>query len=174
MSQAPEQASSDATSGLPSRPRVSTTGGEAGSWSPSVPSPSPSSSMPPPTPRRRYSVSGPAQIMAQKVLDMNCEVPDRSLLATCDNGDLIQALMNSSNHYQSHAAWIEAKDGDTRSAKMKQAAEKWSFINAADSDLMITLPDHRLITLLTGCLTDVRCIKSNRIDLIHRTIVDFF
>lgn len=103
---------------------------------------------------------------------MNCDVPSRSMLDTCEKSDIIQALMNASNWYQNCAAVVEAKGEGMRSVLMKQAAEKWTFIGATEGEQMELKTQDRLIGALIECLEDVRCIKSHRIDLIHQTIRD--
>ena len=103
---------------------------------------------------------------------MNCEALDRSFCGTCEKANIVQALMNASTFYEHYAVWIEGKSGDSRVVEMKQAAEKWSFGNATEGDQMEETTQDRLISVLIVCLTDVRCVKLNRIDLIHAVIRD--
>ena len=103
---------------------------------------------------------------------MNSEVLDRSFFETCEKADIIQALMNAGSFHEHHAVWIEAKSGDSWVVEMKQAAEKWSFVNATEGEQMEGKTEERLIGVLIECLTDVRCVKLVRIDLVHAVIRD--
>jgi hypothetical protein len=104
---------------------------------------------------RRFSVSaGPAQAMAQMVIDMDKEVPDKDMCEPWAKDDIIQALSNAGNEFKTRA---DEKKGEHYG--VREVAEKWNDIAGTGEEHFNNCGKSQLIELLRLCLNDIRYLK---------------